>query len=173
VQVTPLAGREKFSVTLPPIPKPEPGVYYAVVWAHKKSDPKDVFVASVRTMSCGTRATMPILASAKLPTVKPAETTTSATSSTEPSATASAGPDIRTLFFHPESFGSKVTPVTIDRTGPPDVSQLFFKPALPDKQSEETKPPDMSKLFFDPSRVNKPNGTDSNKPDVRKLFFHP
>ncbi|HEY9775359.1 MAG TPA: CAP domain-containing protein [Planktothrix sp.] len=186
LKVIKAGGRQKFDTTLPAMAYAQPGIYYVVIWAHKDSLPDDKFVASVRTISRGPRASMPIL-----PKVSPAivlatqpKDQTSPSSQQQQHATATGAPDMKTLFFHPELLGSKSVPATVDRAGPPELSKLFFQPAaaaetLPVKLPTPRKHgADASDLFFDPTGANAGKGqapVSDKKPkaDVRDLFFHP
>lgn len=181
VQISTTGDRQTFSVTMPPLKNAQPGVYYVIVWAKRNGVP---FIASVRTLSLGTRAVSMIASKPH-----PVHTVVS-----------NAPPDIRTLFFHPDMASGKALPVSLPSSGPPDPSRLFFSP----QTAEESKPRersensndnlvDTTELYFDPHRLKlKPQDRSSsapgqdaagqkkaspkpstNKPDPRQLFYTP
>lgn len=176
---------QHFSLSIPALRHPAPGVYYVIVWA-MKSGTKDAFVASVQTLSYGPRASLPAtMLASKKPTVEPAQTKN----------------DIRNLFFHPELVGSKVVPATAGGggsgpSGPPDPSALFFKldgsrssDATSNGKAAKSAPQtDLRELFFTPqkqpappansassssSSSSKKSTSNPGKPDPRELFYHP
>ena len=144
VDITPRGNSESFMTQIPPLSRASNGIYYVVIWAKNKNKPEDQFVASVRTLSLGPRATLLAMAhpKSKAPikgTTTGAATTTS-TSTTTPSKP-SGPPDLSQLYFHPELGGAKVIPATAGRGGlRPDMSRFFFKPAPPPDTDSDTKP---------------------------------
>jgi len=164
VDITPRGNSEFFMTQIPPLSRASNGIYYVVIWAKNKNKPDDQFVASVRTLSLGPRATLLAMARPKSkPPVK--GTTTGATSTTSTSTSTSTAtpskpsgpPDLSQLYFHPELNGAKVIPATAGQGGlRPDMSRFFFKPAPPPGTDSDTKPakpgspPDRSSLFFQP-----------------------
>ena len=168
IQTSMSGKRQFFSVRMPALKNALPGVYYVIVWAKKNSEP---FVASVRTLSLGPRATL--IARSQHPTA---------------AAVSNAPPDMQALFFHPEQASSHALPVSLPSSGPPDSSELFFTPemavdsqAKPASSNSNDNLVDTTELYFDPHRLKlktakpsaAPTKPKSGKPDTRELFYTP
>jgi len=167
VQVTPFGESETFNVAIPPLSRPSPGVYYVIIWARSKKNKDDQFVASVRTLSLGPRATLLAMAHPKPKFDSAKENAKESAKEGEPkggkpkASMPSSLPDMTKLYFHPELAGSRVIPATAGEGGlRPDLSKFFAKPTLPpgveSPEKQESDHPDHP-----------------DHPDNRKLFFHP